>query len=39
VDWNLASCTAIEATITNDGTEPTEVGLWVVADRVNDRLD
>ena len=31
--WDLSCRTAIEATITNDGSQPTEVGLWVVADR------
>jgi len=31
--WDLATRTAIEATITNEGPEPTEVGLWIVADR------
>jgi hypothetical protein len=31
--WDLSCRTAIEATITNDSPQPTEVGLWVVADR------
>lgn len=31
--WDLSCRTAIEATITNDGPQPTEVGLWVVANR------
>ncbi len=31
--WDLSCRTAIEATITNDGAEPAEVGLWIVADR------
>jgi len=31
--WDLSRRTAVEATITNGGTEPVEVGMWVVADR------
>jgi hypothetical protein len=31
--WDLSRRASIEATITNDGPQPTEVGLWVVADR------
>jgi hypothetical protein len=31
--WVLSRRGSIEATITNDGPQPTDVGLWVVADR------
>lgn len=31
--WALSRRASIEATITNDGAQPTDVGLWIVADR------